>query len=155
MTKSLRLTALTPVLALALAVVPGCGWGNPNPPNSPELYTNTALFEIGDMINTYTIQHKKPPQGLRDLSAFAETFSSGTNAAREGEVVVLWGVAPVEPGSAGPEGQEILAYVKEAPESGGGVLTRDLQIKSLSADAFQAAPKAAGKIEERGKAAKK
>jgi hypothetical protein len=144
-----RLAALAPALILAVALAPGCGGGATNATNSPELYTNTALYEIGDMINTYTMERKKPPRGLRDLSAFAETFSTGTNAVREGQVVVLWGVAPVAPGSAGPEAQEILAYVKEAPDTGGGVITRDLTIKSLGADAFKAAPKAAGTADDK------
>ncbi|OJW19965.1 MAG: hypothetical protein BGO49_10600 [Planctomycetales bacterium 71-10] len=149
-----RLAALAPVLALALALAPGCG-GDPNPPNSPELYNNTVLSELGDMISTYNLQHKKPPQGVKDLAVFAESLPTGLGAARRGDAVVLWGVAPVEPGSSGAEGQEILAYLKEAPESGGGVLTRDLQVKSLTADEFKAAPKAAGKIEDVSKAGKK
>lgn len=154
MTKPLRLAALVPALAFALTFAPGCG-SDPNPPNSPELYNNTVLYEIGDMINTYQIQHKKPPQGVRDLAAFADSLPTGLGAARRGDVVVLWGVAPVESGSPGPEGQEVLAYLKETPESGGGVLTRSLQIKSLTAAEFQAAPKAAGKIEGVSKAAQK
>jgi hypothetical protein len=155
MTKSLRLAAFVPVLVLALTFVPGCGGGDVNPPNSPELYNNTVLFEIGDMINTYHIQHKKPPQGVKDLADFADSFPTGVGAARRGDVVVLWGVVPVESGSSDPEGQQVLAYLKEAPESGGGVLTRSLQIKSLTADEFKAAPKAAGKVEGASKAAKK
>lgn len=154
-----RLAVLSPALAIALALTlaPGCG-GDPNPPNSPELYSNNVLFEVGDMINTYYIQHKKPPQGLKDLNAFADTLPTGLGAARRGEVVVLWGVAPVAPdpsGASSPEGQEILVYLKETPEAGGGVLTRDLQTKRLSAEEFQSAPKAAGKIEETSKAAAK
>jgi hypothetical protein len=157
MTTPARLAAIVPALGLllALALAPGCG-GDPNPPNSPQVYNNTVLFEVGDMINTHTIQHKKPPQGVKDLAAFADSLPTGVGAARRGDVVVLWGVAPVEPGAAGPEGEEILAYLKETPDSGGGVLTRSLQIKSLTADEFKAAPKAPGKVEDTaGKAAKK
>lgn len=157
MTTPFRLAAIAPALALALSLAAGCG-GDPNPPNSPELYSNNVLFEVGDMINTYYIQHKKPPQGLKDLNAFADTLPTGLGAARKGEVVVLWGVAPVEPNPAGtssPEGQEILAYQQEAPDSGGGVLTRDLTIKRLSAEEFKAAPKADGKIEDTSKTSKK
>jgi hypothetical protein len=119
------------------------------------LYNNTVLFEIGDMINSYQLEHKKPPQKVKDLAAFSETLPTGLGAARRGDVVVFWGVAPVESGSAGPEAQEILAYLKETPESGGGVLTRDLTVKSLTAEEFKAAPKAAGTIEDVSKSAKK
>ncbi len=154
MTYRPRTAELVSAIALALAFAPGCG-KDPNPPNSPQLYSNNVLFEIGDTINTYYIQHKKAPQGIKDLAEFADTFATGIGAARRGEVVVFWGVAPVESGSTSPEGQEVLAYLKESPESGGGVLTRALQIKSLTAEEFKAAPKAAGKIEDVSKAAKK
>jgi hypothetical protein len=145
---------LVPALALALIGLPGCG-GDPNPTNSPELYTNTVLFEIGDMINSYTLEKKKPPQGVKDLAAFADTLPTGVGAARRGDVVILWGVAPVESGSSGPEADEILAYLKETPESGGGVLTRSLKIKSMSPEEFQAAPKAPGTVEDLSKSGKK
>ena len=47
---------------------------------------------------------------------------------------------------------EILAYVKEAPDSGGGVLTRNLKLKKMTAEEFKAAPRAAGTIEDPAKA---
>ncbi|KAJ3088368.1 hypothetical protein HK102_008926, partial [Quaeritorhiza haematococci] len=74
----------------------GCG-GDPNPPNSPEFYQNNVLSEVGDMYNTYFIQFKKPPQGVKDLNMFAEGLPTGVGAVRRGEVVVLWGVDPVDP----------------------------------------------------------
>ncbi|MDG3007637.1 hypothetical protein [Paludisphaera mucosa] len=151
MTKLSRMTL--PTLALAAALAAGCG-GDPNPPNSPQLYQNNVLAEVGDMYNTHFVQHKKPPQGLKDLSPFADTLPTGLGAARRGEVVVLWGVDPVDPAGSDAAGEEILAYLKEAPESGGGVLTRNLKVKSMTADEFKAAPKAAGKVEEPAKAGK-
>ncbi|MFO0959407.1 MAG: hypothetical protein U0800_18560 [Isosphaeraceae bacterium] len=152
MTKPLRLAFARLLPALAFAA--GCGQ-DPNPSNSPQLYNSTVLFEVGDTINTYYLQNKKPPQGIKDLAGFSESFPTGLGAARRGDVVVFWGVAPVQGGSTGPEGQEILAYLKETPESGGGVLTRALEIKSLTAEEFKAAPKAAGKIEDTSGAGKK
>ena len=140
-------SALLLTTSFGLGLAAGCG-GDPNPPNSPQLYQNTVLTEIGDMINTHTIQHKKPPQGVKDLSPFADTLPTGLGAARPGDVLVIWGVGPVDPAGADPAGDEILAYLKEAPESGGGVLTRNLKVKSLTADEFKAAPKAPGKLEE-------
>jgi hypothetical protein len=155
MNKIPRLAALVPALALSLALAPGCGSGNPNPANSPELYSNTVLFEIGDMINTHCIQHKKAPQGLRDLAVFEDSFPTGLGAARRGDVVIFWGVETIDPAAGGPEGEEVLAYLKETPETGGGVVTRALQIKSLTPDQFKAAPKAPGKIEDVSKSDKK
>lgn len=126
--------------------------GDPNTPNSPQLYANNVLTEIGGMISTYTVQHRKPPQGLKDPSMFADSLPTGLGAARKGEIVVLWGVAPVDPGGTDPAGNEILAYTKEAPDSGGGVLTRNLKLKEMTAEEFKAAPKVAGTIQDSAKA---
>ncbi|WP_165246893.1 hypothetical protein [Paludisphaera soli] len=145
MTKSLTAAWMLGLAACLGAA--GCG-GDPNPPNSPELYQNNVLSEVGDMYNTYFIQFKKPPQGVKDLAMFAEGLPTGVGAVRRGEVVVLWGVDPVDPAATDPAGDEILAYLKEVPDAGGPVITRNLKVKPLTAAEFQAAPKAAGKAED-------
>lgn len=143
MTRSL--TAALMIGATACFVA-GCG-GDPNPPNSPELYQNNVLSEVGDMYNTYSIQFKKPPKGVKDLAMFADGLPTGVGAVRSGEVVVLWGAELVDPTVEGGAGDEILAYLKDVPESGGPVITRNLKVKPMTADEFKAAPKAAGTVE--------
>jgi hypothetical protein len=145
MTKSLTAACLLGLAACLGAA--GCG-GDANPPNSPELYQNNVLSEVGDMYNTYFIQSKKPPKGVKDLAPFAEGLPTGVGAVRRGDVVVLWGATPVDPTSTDPAGDEILAYLKEVPDSGGPVITRNLKVKPMTADEFKAAPKAAGTAED-------
>ena len=62
---------------------------------------------------------------------------------RSGQLVVQWG-APLTP--EGESTDAVLAYVKAVPEQGGQVLLQDGRtIKTMTADEFKAAPKAAGR----------
>ena len=63
------------------------------------------------------------------------------DAIKSGELVVQWG-APLSP--QGEPADAVLAYGKTVPEQGGPVLLQDgWAIKSMTADEFRAAPKAA------------
>lgn len=66
---------------------------------------------------------------------------------KSGEVVVGWGAllpdTKEEPGSSPAD--EVLAYLKAAPERGGPVLMRNRTIRRMTAEEFKAAPRAGTK----------
>jgi len=139
MPKPLRAMSL---IAVSLAV--GFGCGQPATVNSPAVFQNNALQEIGELYRSYTEIKKKPPQSLRDFDAYSEGYPSGHIAAQRGEVVVLWGAKLDDLSEAGTNDSpdEVLAYLKEVPEKGGLVLMKNRKIKSMTAEEFKAAPKA-------------
>jgi hypothetical protein len=58
--------------------------------------------------------------------------------------VVLWGATLPETGAepTGATSDEVLAYLKPVPGSGGPVLTRDRRVRTMTAEEFRASPKA-------------
>ena len=59
--------------------------------------------------------------------------------------MVLWGSGVQGEGEAAAGGGEVVAYEKDVPASGGYVLLTSGQVKKMTADEFQAAPKAGKK----------
>jgi hypothetical protein len=84
---------------------------------------------------------KKPPAKTADFKAMERMSPIGLNAVRSGAVVVRFGAelpdVGEEPGKG--SGDEVLAYEKEVPTSGGHVLMLNRTIKSMSADEFKSA----------------
>jgi hypothetical protein len=132
----------TGVVAVSLVLAVGCGGGYPT--NSPAVFENNALSEIGEIYRLYTEMNKKPPQSLRDFAPFREGTPNGIGAAARGEVVVLWGAKLNDLTEEGTNDSpdEVLAYLKEVPEKGGLVLMKNRKIKSMTPEEFKAAPKA-------------
>src|SRR4051812_15423152 len=130
------------VVALSLILAVGCGGGGPA--NSPVVFENKALSEIGHIYRPYTQGHKKPPQSLRDFEPYREGTPNGIGAAARGELVVLWGAQLNDLSDEGTNDSpdEVLAYFKDVPEKGGLVLMKNRKIKSMTPEEFQAAPKA-------------
>ena len=128
------------VMAVGLAA--GCGGGYPA--NSPEVFQNNALSEIGATYRLYTEVNKRPPKSLRDFEPFREGTPNGIGAAARGEVVVLWGAKLNDLTEEGTNDSpdEVLAYLKDVPEKGGLVLMKNRKIKSMTPEEFKAAPKA-------------
>ncbi len=118
---------------------------------------NGPLAQIGSLYRDFWELKKKAPNGLKDFVPSAEAMPEGVNAVKNGDVVVIWGVKleDLSPQGAGDSADEILAYQKETPDSGGYVLMKNRSIRRMTADEFKAAPKAAGTIEEAAKAGKK
>ena len=127
---------------IALGLTAGCGGGGPV--NSPEVFENNALAEIGDIYRLYTEVHKRPPRSLRDFEPYREGTPNGIGAAARGELVVLWGAKLNDLTEEGTNDSpcEVLAYFKDAPEKGGLVLMKNRKIRSMTPEEFKAAPKA-------------
>ncbi len=112
--------------------------------NSPAVFENNALSEIGSIYRLYSEVSKKPPKNLKDFEPYREGTPNGIGAASRGEIVVLWGAKLndlTEEGT-GDSPDEVLAYMKDVPTKGGMVLMKNRKIKSMTAEEFKAAPKA-------------
>lgn len=146
MARGIRIALTFVVLASA-----GCGTGTPElaPAEAEADHRSGILGEVGEMLVLARADRGgKPPSKLADLARYETGFPSGYGRLESGDVLLLWD-APLEEGTA----DKILAYEKAAPESGGYVLMQDgTTVKSLTAEEFQAASKAPGRLAEPAKA---
>lgn len=91
------------------------------------------------MLRLYEANHKnKTPAKATDLASYEIGFPGGYTSVKEGKVTVNWNTPFIEGAT-----DKIIAYEKEAPESGGYVLMQDgTTIKKLTADEFKSTPQA-------------
>lgn len=129
-------------VCLLCLVVLGCGKSN-GPPTSDEA-DNSILLQIGDMYRSYQTVKNRPPANINELGSMKAISGNAYEAVRGGEIVVRYGASMTdlqeEPGP--PTSEEVLAYQKAVPDSGGKVLMLDRNIKTMTADEFKAAKKA-------------
>jgi len=123
----------------------GCG-GPSNQPVTQEDMKQTALSEGGELLRGYQFEKKKPPATVADLSPMESMSPTGLNAIKSGAVVVRLGAELPDVNEGPPSGSsdEVLAYEKEVPTSGGQVLMLNRTIKTMTAEEFKSA-KLAGK----------
>jgi hypothetical protein len=126
---------------LLLAVV-GCG-PSPTTPLSATQMEDLKLREVGELYRIHQVMAGKPPRSLSDFNKVGDAASrTAYGAIRSGEVVVRWQATlpdtDTEPTS--PESDQVLAYWKTVPDSGGPVLMLDRRIRQMTADEFKAAP---------------
>jgi hypothetical protein len=125
------------VCCLALLAV-GCG-GN-KPPTVAEGETG-VLSQVGEMYRNYQMVKKKPPEKLAELGSVRSVSGNGYEAVRTGDVILRYGVplpdTKEEPGQSSSD--EVLAYQKQVPVSGGKVLLLNRTVKTMTADEFKAA----------------
>jgi hypothetical protein len=132
-------------LALAMISVAGlgAGCGSAPTPASPEgrkdNVSNQSFDELAQMLR---IRQEgggsKPIASAADLATYEKAFTIGYSKLKRGDIVFLFG-APVVEGAS----DKVLAYEKQAPDSGGYVLMQDgTTIKKLTAEEFKSAPKA-------------
>ncbi|MDR3637258.1 MAG: hypothetical protein P4L84_25865 [Isosphaeraceae bacterium] len=149
-TRLTRRTVLWCPLGLLLV---GCGQG---PDNKPIPAGEQGLRELAAGYRDFARKNKRGPRDPRELQDLSlgrakgkqrKTQGQGLPNALEmvqsGELIVQWG-APLLP--EGDTTGAVLAYLKTVPEQGGSVLMQDGNtIKTMTADEFKTAPKAAGR----------
>jgi hypothetical protein len=80
----------------------------------------------------------KPPQSQAEIARYENAGPTAFNKIQKGEIVVLWGANPQEGAS-----DQVLAYEKQTPKTGGFVLMQDgTTVKKMTPEEFQAAKKA-------------
>jgi len=131
------------ICCLGLAAV-GCG-GSSRPVTEGDML-DISLNDVGEVYRAFVVMNKRPPKKLGDLTPLEGMSPAGVVALRSGKVVVRFGAnlpdTDAEPGKS--HSDEVLAYEKRVPESGGKVLMLDRTTRTMTADEFKAAPKAGG-----------
>ena len=96
------------------------------------------------MYQSYTLGHQKPPESLKDITSYQAESPRGYEALRSGDIILNYGAKMTALKEGPPEGtsDEVLAYEKQAPESGGRVLMLNRAVRQMTAEEFKAAPKA-------------
>jgi hypothetical protein len=126
--------------AMGLAIGCDASGGGASPEGKVERFRESVLGEVGQMLRIREKDTSRPPSTVKDLAKYQPGFPSGFQKVQGGDVVLMLG-APVEDGAS----DKVLAFEKQAPDSGGYVLMQDgTTVKKMSAEEFQAAPKAAG-----------
>jgi hypothetical protein len=126
-------------LCLGLAIT-GCS-GPSNQPPTQETLDETALSDVGEMYRLHTLEKKKPPTSMADFRRLEMVAPTGLRAITSGDVIVRFGATlpSTEEGPPSGSSDEVLAYQKSVPTSGGQVLMLNRQVKTMTPDEFKAA----------------
>jgi len=129
------------IVVLGLA---GCGSDNSEAAKAEALVR--PVQDVGELYRMYITDHKKPPTKPEDFRRYQEANPDGYRQVKDGDVVVIWGVAltDLSPEDSKDSADEVLAYEKKVPTEGGTVLMKNRTIQHMNADQFKAAPKATG-----------
>jgi hypothetical protein len=123
------------VLAAFFIILVGCKSRKQDDSSAAEV---AKLREVDSMLRMPT--PRMTAEGP-DLSAFQNDFPLGYQAVKSGDVIVTWGVKMAGEGEKSSN-EAIVAYEKKTPTEGGYVLSVNGNIKKMSPQEFQAAPKA-------------
>ena len=123
------------IVAAGVGLAAGCTGDSPATISAEE-ERKAILADFGQMLKTVADEGKKPPARPAELEAVGPMMADGGAAVRNGSVVYLWGAGYAE-GS-----NQVVAYEKNVPTEGGFVLLADGTVKQMTADEFEAAPKA-------------
>ena len=109
----------------------------PQPPPPP-----SAEEGLKELVSVYRyIEYSKlsPPRKAEDFGDYWDSMPTAFDRIKQGDYIIAWGVGrSTAPGAA----NQILVYEKKAPTEGGAVLLRDGTVKIVTAEEFNAAPKA-------------
>ncbi len=123
-------------------LVAGCSDSSRQP--TADESEDTTLFQVGEMCRFYQLAKKKSPEKFADLNSVNNLAGGGYEAVRSGRVILLYGASlpdtKEEPGDGSSD--EVLAYQKDVPQSGGKVLMLDRTVKNMTAEEFKSAKKA-------------
>jgi hypothetical protein len=98
------------------------------------------LKELGVAFHSHVSTNNRGPAKLEDLAPFYNNDAKMTERLKEGIYVFYWNVNPTSLTQG--TSNTVLAYEADAPSKGGAVLMADGSVKRMTAEEFQAAPKA-------------
>jgi hypothetical protein len=102
-----------------------------------------GLKQFAELYRNYNAKYNRGPKSLKELAIKGQGQPIAAGMLKSGDLVVQWGASLVPEGEAA---DAVLAYLKTVPEQGGPVLLQDgWTVRTLTADEFKAAPKAAGR----------
>ena len=121
---------------LVVIVLAGCQ-SAPQPPPPP-----SAEEGLKELVGVYRyIEYSKLalPRKPEDFNDYVDSMPTALDRIKQGEYIVAWGIGrSTAPGAA----NQVLVYEKKALTEGGAVLLRDGTVKQMTAEEFNAAPKA-------------
>ncbi len=121
-------------------ILAGCGGRQDIQAIPPDM---RGLKELGELYVANARKNRRGPRSLKELKVPGQTYPQAVEMIKSGELIVQWG-APLS--AEGASADNLLAYIKSEPDHGGNVLMQDGKtIKTMTADEFKAAPKAAGR----------
>lgn len=133
----MRTSVLIACFALASVLSAGCGGGTEQAAETGGSPTGKqALDDLAELLKGVAEQKQRPPARPADLQQYEVVHLAATLGISQQDIVYAWG-----DGLTG--GQSVIAYEKDAPTAGGWVLLQDGTVRQMTADEFQAAPKAA------------
>ena len=127
----------------------GCD-GTANRPLTQDDEGKIALSNVGELYRLYTAEQHKAPTGIADFAPLARVSPAGLAAIESGAVIVRFGarLTGTEEGPSNDPADEVLAYQKDVPLSGGQVLMSDRTVRTMTPDEFKAAKLAGNKSSE-------
>ncbi len=118
------------------------GCGGSELPTTPQSHDGRGLKQFAEPYRSYAKKNKRGPRSLKELNIKGQGYPVAADLLKSGGLVVQWGASIAPEGETSPA---VLAYLKAVPDQGGLVLLQDGRtIKTMTADEFKAAPKAAG-----------
>jgi hypothetical protein len=133
--------SLVIVFGTILGLSSGCGSNSPvitDSKDKAERVQESSLAQLGDVLRIRQEESSPPPVSAADVVKYERAFPLACGRVKSGALVLFYGV-PLQEGVE----DKVLAYEKQAPDSGGHVLMQDGKtIKKLTAEEFKSAPKA-------------
>jgi len=141
--------ALIGVFALFTA---GCS--SAAPPPTTDVVESLNLRELGELYRSYVLAKKKSPKAMADLREYEAGYPMAMLGLRERQLEVYWGgdlvdAEAIQPGSSPSD--KVLAFEAKVPKEGGYVMLANREVKKMTPEEFQAAPKAADSASSAGK----
>jgi hypothetical protein len=126
--------------SVALLLAAGCG-DSGNRPMTKDDVVDLTLSDVGEVYRMYTVDKKKPPAKTADITPLERVNPTGVHAIESGDVVVRFGAALPDTGEMPGQGpdDEVLAYMKDVPESGGKVLMLNRTVRTMTPEEFKSA----------------
>lgn len=127
--------------ALTVPLILGCS-ERVGEPVTDANRAEVALEDVGQMFRMYTFEKHKSPTTVADFASLEQMSPLGLKALRDGDVIARSGVViqDIEEGPATKDpADEVIAYAKDVPTSGGPVLMHNRTIQQMTADEFKSA----------------
>jgi hypothetical protein len=125
------------LVGLLVSTAGGCGTRSIGPlPQTPE---EESIAQLGRVLQGY--RGKPAPKALKEVVSREQGYPAAIGALRSGDLLLYWGVGLSDGAEAAGT---VVAYRKEVPEAGGGVLMQDGTARVMTPDEFRAARKPPG-----------
>jgi hypothetical protein len=133
----------------------GCGGSNQR--FTADQAAEYNLIQVGELYRHHQALKNRPPAKLADLNGVRVIGANAYEAVRSGKIVLRYGATlpdtGEEPGQTPSD--EVLAYEKQVPVNGGKVLMLNRTVRTMTAEEFNAAPKAGKELPAPPEAKKK